>query len=78
MLKKIIVVGLAPLALMAAATSASANPKCPDLSESGLSDEEIMARCSDKPERYFAGLYAWFSNVTFEFFAYRWDDWHTN
>jgi hypothetical protein len=50
----------------------SANPSCPDLSNSGLSDEEIIARCSDKPERFFAGIYTWFSHkveVTYYFFA---------
>jgi len=72
MLKKRLMLGLIPLAVLAVSTSVSANPSCPDLSNSGLSDEEIIARCSDKPERFFAGIYTWFSHkveVTYYFFA---------
>lgn len=68
MARKVLMLGLAPLALVAVAPSASANPGCPDLSNSGLSDEEITARCADSPERFFAGLFSWFDNVVYYFY----------
>lgn len=71
MLKKFFMLGIGPLAIIAVATSASANPRCSDLSNSGMSDEQIAAQCSDTPppERFFAGIYQWFSQVVYTYWA---------
>ncbi|WP_066531467.1 hypothetical protein [Erythrobacter sp. CCH5-A1] len=50
MLRKILILGLAPLGAFAITPSASANqaPVCPfDLSDSGMTDEQIIAWCED-------------------------------